>query len=210
MTVLADCELLEIGPDLIDPFDPSMVQPASIDLTLSNVFRIFNSADTVAVDLADPATIEGLTERIEVEDKLVLHPGEFVLGATRELVRVPVHLVGRVEGKSSLGRLGLIVHATAGYVDPGYEGDITLEMTNLLRVPIILRPGRPICQLSIQRMSQVPERSYAETGRYQGASGAVESRYGQRQDRNLCRNMGCPILVPHEPGKSPGCVPVGD
>ena len=129
-----------------------MVQPASVDLRLGNTFRVFHNHRTAAIDLAEPPT--NLTEQIAITDDepFVIHPGEFVLGRTLEWVELPDDVVARIEGKSSLGRLGLIVHATAGFVDPGWKGTLTLEITNLTRVPIKLWAAKPIAQLSFMTL----------------------------------------------------------
>src|SRR3954463_14591498 len=127
--------LLAEGRVKIEPFDEAMIQPASVDLKLGPSFRVFHNFRVESIDLADPPP--GLTELVEISDDepFVVHPGEFVLGQTAEFVELPDDVVARVEGKSSLGRLGLIVHATAGFVDPGFRGTLTLEITNLTRVP---------------------------------------------------------------------------
>lgn len=173
--ILNDVELRERCQDgMLDPYEPGLVQPASVDLRLGDQWRVFTNQKTVAVDLANADSYRDLTEAV-VTDKFVLHPGEFVLAGTREIVHMPDDVAGRVDGKSSLGRLGLIVHATAGFFDPGFHGRATLEMTNLLRVPIILYAGRPICQMTFYRMTGAAEHPYA--GRYQGDRGVGASRY---------------------------------
>jgi dCTP deaminase len=170
--------LAEEGRIVIDPWRPELVQPASVDLTLGDSFRVFHNHRTSAIDLRDPPT--NLTEEVTGEEMFVIHPGEFVLGVTREYVELPDDIVARIEGKSSLGRLGLIVHATAGFVDPGFKGTLTLEITNLTRVPIKLYPGLLIAQLSFMTLDAPAERPYGseELGsHYQGQSAATESRY---------------------------------
>jgi dCTP deaminase len=164
----------------IEPWDPLMVQPASVDLKLGTSFRVFHNHRIQVIDLADPPT--GLTERVEVdtEEPFVIHPGEFVLGRTEEHVAIPDDVVARIEGKSSLGRLGLIVHATAGFVDPGFSGTLTLEITNFNSVPIVLRPGLPIAQLSFMTLDRAAERPYGHPdlgSHYHGQVEATESRY---------------------------------
>lgn len=161
---------------LVRPFEPENVQPASIDVRLGNHFKVFVPHGETVIDLNDPVDI---TKAVAISDQehFVLHPGEFVLGVTRERVDMPNDLVGRVEGKSSLGRLGLIVHATAGYIDPGFSGRITLEMTNLLRVPILLRPRKLIAQISFSQLLHPAQKPY--NGRYQGDLTVAASRYGQ-------------------------------
>jgi dCTP deaminase len=172
--------LIAEGHVRVEPFDDSMVQPASIDLRLGSSFRVFHNHRITAIDLADPP--KNITELVEIDeqDSFVIHPGEFVLGSTREYVELPDDVVARIEGKSSLGRLGLIVHATAGFVDPGFKGTLTLEITNLTRVPIILWPGKPIAQLSFMALDQPAQRPYGhpELGsHYHGQVDATESRY---------------------------------
>jgi len=172
--------LVAEGHMRIDPWDSAMLQPASIDVKLGRSFRVFHNHRATAIDLADPP--RNLTEHVEVAvgDSFVIHPGEFVLGRTEEVVEMPDDIVSRIEGKSSLGRLGLIVHATAGFVDPGFRGSLTLEITNLTRVPIILWPGKPIAQLSFMTLDQPAERPYGhpELGsHYHGQVDATESRY---------------------------------
>jgi dCTP deaminase len=172
--------LVEAGSIAIDPWDPGLVQPASVDLRLGDSFRVFHNHRVTAIDLREPPT--NLTEAVVVGagEPFAIHPGEFVLGRTLESVRIPDDIVARIEGKSSLGRLGLIVHATAGFVDPGFEGTLTLEITNLTRVPIMLYAGLPIAQLSFMALDAPAEHPYgsAELGsHYQGQVAATESRY---------------------------------
>jgi dCTP deaminase len=172
--------LLEEGRVKVEPFDAAMIQPASIDLKLGPSFRVFHNFRVEAIDLADPP--QGLTEHVELDDgePFVVHPGEFVLGRTAEYVELPDDIVARVEGKSSLGRLGLIVHATAGFVDPGFKGTLTLEITNLTRVPIKLWAGKPIAQLSFMSLDRPAERPYGHPdlgSHYYGQVEATESRY---------------------------------
>jgi dCTP deaminase len=172
--------LVQEGRIRIDPWDPGMLQPASVDLRLGRSFRVFENHKVTVIDLADPPS--GLTEKVEVkpDESFVIHPGEFVLGRTEEHVELADDLVARIEGKSSLGRLGLIVHATAGFVDPGFQGTLTLEITNLTRVPIVLWPGKPIAQLSFMALDRPAERPYGhpELGsHYHGQVEATESRY---------------------------------
>jgi dCTP deaminase len=164
----------------IEPWDPAMVQPASVDLKLGRSFRVFHNHRLPAIDLAEPPT--GVTEHVQIDAdaSFVIHPGEFVLGTTVEWVELPNDIVARIEGKSSLGRLGLIVHATAGFVDPGFSGTLTLEITNLTRVPIVLWPGKPIAQLSFMALDKAAERPYGHPdlgSRYHGQVEATESRY---------------------------------
>jgi dCTP deaminase len=169
--------LVDAGRIVIDPWDPELVQPASVDLRLGNSFRVFHNHRTSAIDLREPPT--NLTEAVTGE-MFVIHPGEFVLGVTEEYVELPDDIVARIEGKSSLGRLGLIVHATAGFVDPGFKGTLTLDITNLTRVPIKLYPGLLIAQLSFMTLDAPAERPYGSEAlgsHYQGQTAATESRY---------------------------------
>src|ERR687889_2641689 len=157
-----------------------MVQPASIDLRLGDSFRVFHNHRITAIDLRELPP--NLTEEVTIgpDEPFVIHPGEFCLGRTLERVELPDDLVARVEGKSSLGRLGLIVHATAGFVDPGFRGTLTLEITNLTRVPIKLYAGLPIAQLSFMALDAPAEHPYGSEAlgsHYQGQEAATESRY---------------------------------
>ena len=172
--------LVDEGRLKVNPWDAELVQPASIDLRLGDSFRVFHNHRVTAIDLRDVPT--NLTEEVKPPEgePFVIHPGEFCLGRTLEWVELPDDLVARVEGKSSLGRLGLIVHATAGFVDPGWKGTLTLELNNLTRVPIKLYPGLLIAQLSFMALDQAAERPYGskELGsHYQGQVAATESRY---------------------------------
>jgi dCTP deaminase len=182
-SVLSDStirELIESGRIVIDPFDPAMIQPASIDIRLGKSFRVFHNHKIQSIDLAEPP--RDLTEHVEIDDdgEFVIHPGEFVLGRTHELVEIPDDVVCRIEGRSSIGRLGLVVHATAGFVDPGFRGTLTLEITNFNSVPIVLRPGLSICQLSFMTLDRPAERPYGHPdlgSHYHGQIDATESRY---------------------------------
>jgi dCTP deaminase len=172
--------LVESGSLVVDPWDESLVQPASVDLRLGDSFRVFHNHRVTAIDLRDPP--RNLTEEVVVppDEPFAIHPGEFVLGRTLEYVEIPDDVVARIEGKSSLGRLGLIVHATAGFVDPGFRGTLTLEITNLTRVPIKLYAALPIAQLSFMALDAPAEHPYGsqELGsHYQGQVAATESRY---------------------------------
>ena len=172
--------LVAEGRIVIDPWDERLVQPASVDLRLGDSFRVFHNHRVTAIDLREPP--RNLTEEVVVPDgePFAIHPGEFALGRTLESVEIPDDVVARIEGKSSLGRLGLIVHATAGFVDPGFRGTLTLEITNLTRVPIKLYAGLPIAQLSFMALDAPAERPYGSAAlgsHYQGQSAATESRY---------------------------------
>ena len=176
MSVLADRDIrteLESGRVRIEPYDPADLQPSSVDLHLDRSFRVFRNNRYAFIDPRQPQP--DLTELLAIEgdDPFILHPGEFVLGQTLEWVELPDDLVSRLEGKSSLGRLGLLIHSTAGYVDPGWKGNLTLELSNVANLPIALYYGMRIGQISFFRMSSPVERPYGskELGsKYQGQS----------------------------------------
>src|SRR5436305_12356104 len=152
--------LVDEGRIKIAPWDPALVQPASVDLRLGDSFRVFHNHRASAIDLRQPP--EHLTEEVVVgpEHSFVIHPGEFCLGRTLEWVELPDDIVARIEGKSSLGRLALMVHATAGFCDPGWKGTLTLELNNLTRVPIKLYAGLPIAQLAFMTLDAPALRPY--------------------------------------------------
>jgi dCTP deaminase len=185
-SVLSDgtiARLVEEGRIRIDPWEPALVQPASVDLRLGDTFRVFNNHRVTSIDLHEMP--ENLTDEVRIrgDDSFVIHPGEFCLGRTLEWVELPDDIVARIEGKSSLGRLGLIVHATAGFCDPGWKGTLTLELNNLTRVPIKLYPGLLIAQLSFMTLDAPALRPYGSEqlgSHYQGQREATESRYGTR------------------------------
>jgi dCTP deaminase len=172
-------EALASGRIVIDPIAEDAVQPASVDIRLDRHFRVFRNHREAFIDIRQP--VEDLTELESVEDDhaFVLHPGEFVLGSSLERVRLGVDIVARVEGKSSLGRLGLLVHATAGYVDPGWDGQLTMELSNVSTLPIKLYYGMKIGQLSFQNLTTPADRPYGHPSlksRYQGQTGPTASR----------------------------------
>ncbi|MGN6362246.1 MAG: dCTP deaminase [Thermomicrobiales bacterium] len=181
--ILSDAMLLEAIERGELAFDPPIdldqqVQPASIDLRLGSAFRIFNYGQHALIDPREAVDFEELTELVQIEGRpFILHPGAFVLGTTLEYVRVPVNLVGRLEGRSSIGRLGVIVHATAGFIDPGFEGQITLEISNAGKIPVALHPGTRICQLTLLDTGPVL-RPYgtARRSKYQGQRDPTASR----------------------------------
>ena len=170
---------IKLGEIVIDPYVKSHVQPASYDVCLSNAFQVFRNYNQ---DIIDPQEDQRQSmERIEIDEdsSFVIHPGEFVLGSTQEKLTLPNYIVSRLEGKSSLGRLGLIVHCTAGYIDPGWtEGQITLELSNAANLPIRLRPGMKIGQLSFAKMTGPAEVPYGDprlNSKYQGQQGPTIS-----------------------------------
>ncbi|MFN2614946.1 MAG: dCTP deaminase [Actinomycetota bacterium] len=165
------------GDLIIDPYDDEMVQPSSIDVHVDSQFRVFNNTRYPYIDVKDP--MEDLTTLVEVkpDEPFILHPGEFVLGSTYEKVTLGGKLVARLEGKSSLGRLGLLIHSTAGFVDCGFSGFLTLELSNVANLPITIYPGMKIGQLCIFEMTSAPEKPYGKTGKYQGQRGPTASKF---------------------------------
>jgi dCTP deaminase len=173
-------EELEAGRIGISPLGEGCVQPSSVDLHVDRYFRVFRNHSQRVIDVRENQ--EELTELVEPvgDDPLILHPGEFVLGSTLERIRLPDDLVGRLEGKSSLGRLGLLIHSTAGFVDAGWDGYLTLELSNVANLPITVYPGMKIGQISFLRMTTPADIPYgsAELGsKYQGQRGPTPSRY---------------------------------
>src|SRR6266516_442758 len=176
-TIKAD---IEAGRIVLDPFDEAMVQPSSVDVRVDRRFRVFNNARYPFIDVREP--MEDLTEAVEIrgEEPFILHPGEFVLGQTLERVRLPDDIVARLEGKSSLGRLGLLIHSTAGFVDAGFEGNLTLELSNVANLPVTIYYRMPIGQISFMRMDSPVDRPYGsgEAGsKYQGQAEPTPSRF---------------------------------
>ncbi|WP_353649895.1 dCTP deaminase [Nakamurella sp. A5-74] len=180
--LLSDRDLLasiDAGRLVLDPFDPTLIQPSSIDVRLDRYFRVFNNSRYTHID---PSTQQDeLTSLVETQDDepFVLHPGEFVLGSTFEAVTLPDDLAGRLEGKSSLGRLGLLTHSTAGFIDPGFSGHITLELSNVANLPITLWSGMKIGQLCLFRLTSPAQHPYGSAvygSRYQGQRGPTPSR----------------------------------
>ena len=173
-------EQIEAGRIVIDPFDAACVQPSSVDLHVDAEFRVFRNNRYPFIDVRNEQP--DLTELVDVPDgePFILHPGEFVLGSTAERVALPDDLVARLEGKSSLGRLGLLIHSTAGYVDPGWDGYLTLELSNVANLPITIYPGMKIGQISFFRLStpaDVPYGSSSTKSKYQGQRGPTASRF---------------------------------
>ena len=169
-------EQLAAGRIVIDPFDPACVQPSSVDLHVDAEFRVFRNNRYPFIDVKQA---QDLTELVEVkpDEPFILHPGEFVLGSTLERVGIPDDLVARLEGKSSLGRLGLLIHSTAGYVDPGWDGYLTLELSNVANLPITIYPGMKIGQISFFRLTTAADTPYGGAGsKYQGQRGPTASR----------------------------------
>ena len=173
---------LAAGRVVLDPYEPAMVQPSSIDVRLDKYFRLFDSHRYQVIDPA--AEQPDLTHLVEVApgEPFVLHPGQFALGSTHEQVTLPDDVAARLEGKSSLGRLGLLTHSTAGFVDPGFSGHVTLELSNVATLPILLWPGMKVGQLCFFRLSSAAEHPYGSSAygsRYQGQRGPTPSRSWQ-------------------------------
>jgi dCTP deaminase len=178
--------LIDEGRIRIDPYDESLLQPSSIDVRVDRFFRVFHNARYPYIDVKEPQ--DDLTELVELDGDapFILHPGEFVLASTLERIRLPDDLVARLEGKSSLGRLGLLIHSTAGFIDPGWDGHVTLELSNVANLPITIYYGMTIGQLSFVQLSEPAEKPYGsgELGsKYQGQKGPTPSRYWQNFER---------------------------
>jgi len=180
--LLSDRDIIaavESGRLVVDPWDAELLQPSSVDVRLDRYFRVFNNTQYTHIDPG--LQQDELTSLIEPkgDDPFVLHPGEFVLGSTLEVVTLPDDLAGRLEGKSSLGRLGLLTHSTAGFIDPGFTGHLTLELSNVANLPIMLWPGMKIGQLCLFRCSSPAEHPYGSPvygSRYQDQRGPTPSR----------------------------------
>ena len=170
---------LNSGRVKIEPFDEAMIQPSSVDVRLDRFFRVFENHKYSVIDPA--AEQSDLTRGLEVgaDEEFILHPGEFVLASTYEVITLPDDVAGRLEGKSSLGRLGLLTHSTAGFIDPGFSGHITLELSNVANLPVKLFPGMKIGQLCLIKLSSPAEHPYGSaiySSRYQGQRGPTPSR----------------------------------
>ncbi len=182
--ILSDRSIREevaAGRIVIEPFNDACVQPSSVDLHIDSQFRVFRNHTMGLIDVKE--NLENLTELIEVadeDDPFILHPGEFVLGSTLERVAIPDDLVARLEGKSSLGRLGLLIHSTAGFVDAGWDGQLTLELSNVANLPITLYAGMKIGQISFIKMTTAADNPYGSSvvgSKYQHQRGPRPSRY---------------------------------
>ena len=173
-------EQIAAGRIVIDPLDESCIQPSSVDLHIDRFFRVFRNHTMAHIDVKQ--NLEELTELVEIkeDDVFILHPGEFVLGSTLERVQLPTDLVARLEGKSSLGRLGLLIHSTAGFVDAGWDGQLTLELSNVATLPITLYPNMKIGQISFIQMTTPADNPYGSKSvgsKYQNQRGPIPSRY---------------------------------
>jgi dCTP deaminase len=211
--------LIEHGSIGIDPFDEELVQPSSVDVRVDRFFRVFRNSRYPFIDVKEP--MDDLTELVEVGDSepFILHPGEFVLGSTLERITLPDDLVARLEGKSSLGRLGLLIHSTAGFIDPGWDGHVTLELSNVANLPITIYVGMKIGQLSFVQLSEPAERPYgaeALGSKYQGQAGPTPSRYwknfsaeqksgaGSAAEGSTSRDSSAKLKSPEGPGTAGG------
>jgi dCTP deaminase len=172
--------LLEEGHIAIEPYEEELLQPSSVDVRVDRLFRVFRNSRYPYIDVKQ--AMDDLTELVEVDDEepFILHPGEFVLGSTLERIRLPDDLVARLEGKSSLGRLGLLIHSTAGFIDPGWDGHVTLELSNVANLPITIYYSMKIGQLSFVQLTEPAETPYGAGvlgSKYQGQAGPTPSRY---------------------------------
>jgi dCTP deaminase len=191
--VLSDrtiARLLQEERIVIEPYDESLLQPSSVDVRVDRFFRVFHNARYAYIDVKEPQ--EELTELVEIDDErpFILHPGEFVLGSTLERIVLPDDLVARLEGKSSLGRLGLLIHSTAGFIDPGWDGHVTLELSNVANLPITIYHGMKIGQISFVQLTEPAEKPYGSGdlgSKYQGQMGPTPSRYWQNFEREPTR-----------------------
>jgi len=183
--VLSDAtirRLVDEGRIGIEPYEESLLQPSSVDVRVDRFFRVFRNNRYPFIDVKQAQ--DELTELVEIEPEtpFILHPGEFVLGSTLERIRLPDDLVARLEGKSSLDRLGLLIHSTAGFIDPGWDGHVTLELSNVANLPITIYVGMKIGQLSFMELTEPSERPYGSDAlgsKYQGQKGPTASRYWQ-------------------------------
>lgn len=188
--ILSDLDIkakLDQSEIKIDPM-PDMAQAlgtVSIDLRLGGQFMKYRTTDRPFIDVKDPQTFEGLTETVTKTENeaFVIHPQEFVLGSTLEKIELPANLAGRLEGKSSLGRLGIVIHSTAGKVDPGFKGNLVLEITNIGNLPVMLYPGMRVCQLLFEQLSTPTSKAYTdrEGSKYKNQEQTVASRASQEK-----------------------------
>jgi dCTP deaminase len=170
---------LGAGRIALEPFEPAMVQPSSVDVRLDRFFRLFDNHKYPFIDPAEDQPELTRFVEVDADQPFILHPGEFVLGSTYELVSLPDDVAARLEGKSSLGRLGLLTHSTAGFIDPGFSGHVTLELSNVATLPIKLWPGMKIGQMCFFRLTSPAEKPYGSaeySSRYQGQRGPTASR----------------------------------
>jgi len=180
--LLSDRDLraeVKAGRLVIDPYDDSLVQPSSVDVRLDRYFRVFENHRYPHIDPAEQQDELTRLVEVDIDEPFILHPGEFVLGSTYEVIGLADDLAARLEGKSSLGRLGLLTHSTAGFIDPGFNGHVTLELSNVATLPIKLWPGMKIGQVCVLRLTSPAEHPYGSSvygSRYQGQRGPTPSR----------------------------------
>lgn len=181
MVVLSDRDIkkyLQEGKLVIKDLDPEHIDPCSVDLRLGNKFRFFKNTEVTHIDTKEGVK-DGLMEYTEKEEgkPFIMHPGEFVLAVTKEYIQIPNDLVATLDGRSSLGRLGIVVHSTANSFDPGFEGYPTLEISNISRVPVVLWPGTRVCRLTFTKLSSIPEKNYgSKKGKYFKSEGPDTSK----------------------------------
>lgn len=171
-------KLLKEGKIKVEPIDlEKQIMPVGVDLRLGNDFRLFKTGADSHID-PSKTNMEATTELIKVEDgkSFILHPGEFILGVTKECVQLPDDIAARIDGRSSLGRLGIIVHSTAGHIDPGFTGNLTLEITNIGKLPVSIYPGMKFCSLIFEQISSSVEKPYSKKGKYCGSAGPMTSK----------------------------------
>jgi len=170
---------IEAGRVKVEPFDGAMIQPSSVDVRLDRFFRVFENHKYSVIDPSIEQSDLTREVAVEANEEFILHPGEFVLASTYEVITLPDDIAGRLEGKSSLGRLGLLTHSTAGFIDPGFSGHITLELSNVANLPVKLFPGMKIGQLCLIKLSSPAENPYGSAlygSRYQGQRGPTASK----------------------------------
>ena len=170
---------ISAGRVKVEPFDGAMIQPSSVDVRLDRFFRVFENHKYSVIDPSIEQSELTREVAVEANEEFILHPGEFVLASTYEVITLPDDIAGRLEGKSSLGRLGLLTHSTAGFIDPGFSGHITLELSNVANLPVKLFPGMKIGQLCLIKLSSPAENPYGSAlygSRYQGQRGPTESK----------------------------------
>ena len=170
---------IDAGRVKVEPFDGTMIQPSSVDVRLDRFFRVFENHKYSVIDPSIEQSDLTREVAVEANEEFILHPGEFVLASTYEVITLPDDIAGRLEGKSSLGRLGLLTHSTAGFIDPGFSGHITLELSNVANLPVKLFPGMKIGQLCLIKLSSPAENPYGSAlygSRYQGQRGPTASK----------------------------------
>ena len=170
---------ISAGRVKVEPFDGAMIQPSSVDVRLDRFFRVFENHKYSVIDPSIEQSDLTREVAVEANEEFILHPGEFVLASTYEVITLPDDIAGRLEGKSSLGRLGLLTHSTAGFIDPGFSGHITLELSNVANLPVKLFPGMKIGQLCLIKLSSPAENPYGSAlygSRYQGQRGPTTSK----------------------------------